>query len=156
MGIRLTPRLHTSLQGHKLARIIMDYRNPTSLSYKLNNGLSIPAVGLGTWQSADEQTREAVKYALQNGYRHIDTAFNYKNEKAVGEGIRASGVPREDIWVTTKLDNDHHHRASEGLESSLSDLGLDYVDLFLIHFPCSTDPNDPTKHLPDWDYVKTW
>ncbi|GJN75369.1 glycerol dehydrogenase Gcy1 [Purpureocillium lilacinum] len=128
----------------------------TKASFGLNSGNTIPAVGLGTWQSADSQTREAVKHALQNGYRHIDTALNYGNEKEVGEGIRASGVPREDIWVTTKLDNPWHHRARQGLESSLSDLGIGYVDLFLIHFPCSTDPNDSSRHLPDWDYVKTW
>ncbi|RSL83651.1 hypothetical protein CEP51_004379 [Fusarium floridanum] len=134
----------------------MDAKNATSLSYKLNTGASIPAIGLGTWQSAEDETRNAVKFALQHGYRHIDTAFNYKNEKEVGDGIRASGIPREDIWVTTKLDNDWHHRASEGLASSLKDLGLDYVDLFLVHFPCSTDPTDSSKHLADWDYVKTW
>uniref|UniRef100_A0A1Y1M7R5 NADP-dependent oxidoreductase domain-containing protein n=1 Tax=Photinus pyralis TaxID=7054 RepID=A0A1Y1M7R5_PHOPY len=134
----------------------MDSQNSTSLTFELNTGDAIPAVGLGTWQTAEAQTRDAVKYALQHGYRHIDTAFNYQNEKEVGEGIRASGVPRKRIWVTTKLDNPWHHRASAGLESSLKDLGLDYVDLFLVHFPCSTDPNDSSKHLPDWDYVKTW
>jgi len=128
----------------------------TSHTFRLNNGASIPAIGLGTWQSQDNHTREAVKYALQRGYRHIDTALNYGNEKEVGEGIRASGVPRDQIWVTTKLDNHWHHRVSEGLESSLKDLGLNYVDLYLIHFPCSTDPADRSKHLPDWDFVKTW
>lgn len=128
----------------------------TSHTFQLNNGASIPAIGLGTWQSKDNDTHEAVKYALQHGYRHIDTALNYGNEKEVGEGIRASGVPRDQIWVTTKLDNHWHHRVSEGLESSLEDLGLDYVDLYLIHFPCSTDPADRSKHLPDWDFVKTW
>ncbi|CAH0050426.1 unnamed protein product [Clonostachys solani] len=134
----------------------MASHNPSTSTFKLNNGNLIPAVGLGTWQSADSLTRDAVSYALQHGYRHIDTALNYQNEKEVGEGIRMSGVPREDIWVTTKLDNPWHHRALEGLETSLKDLGLDYIDLFLIHFPCSTDPNDSSKHLPDWDYVKTW
>ncbi|KAJ5168644.1 NADP-dependent oxidoreductase domain-containing protein [Penicillium canariense] len=130
--------------------------NFTSYTYQLNNGAHIPAIGLGTWQSTDNNTREAVKYALQHGYRHIDTALNYGNERQVGEGIRASGVPREQIWLTTKLDNHWHHRAREGLESSLKDLGVDYIDLFLVHFPCSTDPEDRTKHLKDWDFVKTW
>uniref|UniRef100_A0A8H7KAJ5 NADP-dependent oxidoreductase domain-containing protein n=1 Tax=Bionectria ochroleuca TaxID=29856 RepID=A0A8H7KAJ5_BIOOC len=134
----------------------MASHNPSTSTFKLNNGNLIPAIGLGTWQSADSQTRDAVSYALQHGYRHIDTALNYQNEKEVGEGIRMSGIPRKDIWVTTKLDNPWHHRALEGLETSLKDLGLDYIDLFLIHFPCSTDPNDSSKHLPDWDYVKTW
>ncbi|KAL2852081.1 NADP-dependent oxidoreductase domain-containing protein [Aspergillus pseudoustus] len=122
----------------------------------LNTGSAIPAIGLGTWQSSENATRDAVKHALQHGYRHIDTALNYGNEKEVGEGIRASGVPREEIWVTTKLDNHWHHRVQEGLESSLRDLGLDYLDLYLIHFPCSTDPEDRSKHLEDWDFVKTW
>ncbi|RDW92737.1 uncharacterized protein DSM5745_00059 [Aspergillus mulundensis] len=92
----------------------------------LPNGTgSIPPIGLGTWQSSANATRSAVKHALQHGYRHIDTALNYGNEKEVGGGIRDSGVPREEIWVTTKLDNHWHHRVREGLESSLNDLGLE-------------------------------
>ena len=134
----------------------MDHRTQSTFAFKLNNGNFIPAIGLGTWQSAESQTRDAVKFALQHGYRHIDTAFNYGNEKEVGEGIRASGIPREDIWVTTKLDNNWHNRAHEGLEASLAELNIGYIDLFLIHFPCSTDPDDSSKHLPDWDFVKTW
>ncbi|KAH8913121.1 Aldo/keto reductase [Coniochaeta sp. PMI_546] len=125
-------------------------------SFPLNNGLSIPAVGLGTWQSKPKEVQDAVKFAIQHGYRHIDTALNYGNEKDVGEGIRASGVPRGDIWVTTKLDNPWHHRVAEGFAKSLGDLDIGYIDLYLMHFPCSTDPEDSTKHLPDWDYVKTW
>jgi glycerol 2-dehydrogenase (NADP+) len=117
---------------------------------------SIPPIGLGTWQSSANATCLAVKHALQHGYRHIDTALNYGNEKEVGQGIRDSGIPREEIWVTTKLDNHWHHRVREGLESSLRDLGLEYVDLYLIHFPCSTDPEDRSKHLKDWDFVRTW
>jgi hypothetical protein len=124
--------------------------------FPLNDGRSIPAVGLGTWQSKPNEVRDAVKFAIQHGYRHIDTALNYGNEKEVGEGIRASGVAREDIWVTTKLDNPWHHRVVEGFAKSLSDLDIGYIDLYLMHFPCSTDPEDSTKHLPDWDYVKTW
>jgi len=65
-------------------------------------------------------------------------------------------VPREEIWITTKLDNPWHNRVDEGIESSLKSLGVDYVDLYLMHWPCSTDPNDPNKHLPDWNFVKTW
>ncbi|KAJ5619471.1 hypothetical protein N7510_003455 [Penicillium lagena] len=130
--------------------------NFTTHKFPLNNGNAIPAIGLGTWQSKENDTREAVKHALQHGYRHIDTALNYSNEKEVGEGIHASGVPRDQIWVTTKLDNHWHHRVRDGLESSLNDLGLDYVDLFLIHFPCSTDPDDRSKHLADWDFIRTW
>jgi glycerol 2-dehydrogenase (NADP+) len=156
MSFRLTTKAYTISRGLKPAQLRMDQLNHTTLTFRLNNGNSIPAVGLGTWQSAESQTRDAVRSALQFGYRHIDTAFNYGNEKEVGEGIRASGVPREDIWVTTKLDNDWHSRACEGLEASLENLDIGYIDLFLIHFPCSTDPNDSSKHLPDWDFVKTW
>ena len=128
----------------------------TSLTFPLNNGNAIPAIGLGTWQGKTNEVREAVRFALQNGYRHIDTALNYGNEKEVGDGIRASGVPREQIWVTTKLDNHWHHRVSEGFEQSLTDLDIGYIDLFLVHFPCSTNPDDRSKHLEDWDFVKTW
>jgi diketogulonate reductase-like aldo/keto reductase len=99
---------------------------------QLNTGAKIPAVGLGTWQSQPGQVREAVKAALQGGYRHIDTALAYGNEKEVGQGIKDSGVPREEIWVTTKLDNPWHKRVEEGINTSLKDLGLDYVDLYLM------------------------
>jgi len=128
----------------------------TKLKFKLNTGDEIPAIGLGTWQSPPGQVRDAVKVALQRGYRHIDTALAYGNEKEVGDGIKDSGVPREEIWITTKLDNPWHHRVEEGITSSLKSLGVDYVDLYLMHWPCSTDPNDLKKHLSDWDFKKTW
>lgn len=126
------------------------------MTFTLNTGARMPAVGLGTWKSPPGEVREAVCHALRTGYRHIDTALNYQNEVAVGQGIRDSGVPRDQIWVTTKLDNPWHHRVQEGFEKSLQDLDLKYVDLYLIHFPCSTDPNNPKKHLGDWNFVKTW
>ena len=74
----------------------------------------------------------------------------------MGRGIKNSGVPREEIWLTTKLDNPWHKRVQEGIDSSLKSLGTDYVDLYLMHWPSSTDPSDLKKHYPDWDYVKTW
>jgi glycerol 2-dehydrogenase (NADP+) len=86
----------------------------------------------------------------------MHSALNYGNEAEVGQGIKESGVPREEIWVTTKLDNHWHHRVQEGIDSSLKSLGLDYVDLYLVHWPSSTDPDDRMKHLPDWDFIKTW
>src|ERR1700761_5547385 len=92
-------------------------------SYKLNTGDLIPAVGLGTWQSRPNEVKAAVQDALAIGYRHIDTAFAYGNEKEVGAGLVASGVPREEIWLTTKLDNVWHKRASEALDRSLENLG---------------------------------
>ncbi|KAL4879502.1 NADP-dependent oxidoreductase domain-containing protein [Aspergillus karnatakaensis] len=128
----------------------------TKKTYTLNTGDKIPALGLGTWQSKPNEVREAVKNALLKGYRHIDTALAYGNEHEVGEGIRDSGVPREEIWITTKLDNPWHHRVPEGIDSSLKSLGVDYVDLYLMHWPSSTDPNDLKKHLPDWNFIKTW
>lgn len=99
---------------------------------QLNTGAKIPAIGLGTWQSKPGEVRDAVKAALQAGYRHIDTALAYGNEKEVGDGIKDSGVPREEIWITTKLDNPWHKRVEEGINSSLKSLGVDYVDLYLM------------------------
>lgn len=128
----------------------------TKATFTLNTGAKMPAIGLGTWQSRPNEVREAVKVALQRGYRHIDTALAYGNEHEVGQGIRDSGVPREEIWITTKLDNTWHHRVEDGITSSLKSLGVDYVDLYLMHWPSSTDPNDLKKHLPDWDFIKTW
>jgi len=128
----------------------------TAKTFTLNTGDKIPAIGLGTWQSAPNQVRNAVKVALQKGYHHIDTALAYGNEKEVGQGIKDSGVPREEIWLTTKLDNTWHYIVSEGIETSLKDLDTEYVDLYLMHWPSSTDPNDKKKHLPDWDFIKTW
>lgn len=144
---------YRATQSHSSA---MTNLSPTTQTFTLNTGAKMPAVGLGTWKSSPDEVRKAVCHALQIGYRHIDTALNYQNEVEVGQGIRDSGVPREEIWVTTKLDNHWHHRVREGFEQSLHDLGIGYIDLYLIHFPCSTDPDDRSKHLPDWDFVKTW
>lgn len=103
---------------------------------KLNDGLTMPVVALGVWQS-HEGTKNAVLTALKNGYRHIDTAAVYHNEKAVGEAIKESGIPRNEIFVTTKLWNDDVRSGNtrEALKKSLENLGLDYVDLYLIHWP---------------------
>jgi len=128
----------------------------TSKTYTLNTGDKIPAIGLGTWQSKPHEVEKAVEIALRKGYRHVDTALAYGNEAEVGLGIKNSGVPRSEIWLTTKLDNTWHHRVQEGIDSSLKSLGTDYVDLYLIHWPSSTDPSDLKKHLPDWDFIKTW
>lgn len=128
----------------------------TSKTYTLNTGDKIPAVGLGTWQSGPNEVAKAVEHALRNGYHHIDTAFAYGNEKEVGAGIKASGVPRDQIWLTTKLDNPWHKRVAEGIDNSLANLGVDYVDLYLMHWPSSTDPDDLKKHYQDWDFRDTW
>ncbi|MCR5845661.1 MAG: aldo/keto reductase [bacterium] len=107
-------------------------------SIKLNNGNSIPIVGLGVFQTRDgEETVNAVKWALEAGYRHIDTASYYHNEESVGIAIKESGIPREDIFVTTKVWNNavRENRVQGALERSLARLDMDYVDLFLIHWP---------------------
>ena len=116
----------------------------------LNNGRTIPQLGFGVFQVKPEDTVEAVTTALQTGYRHIDTAEMYGNEKEVGEAIAKSGLPRADVFVTTKLSNDAHlpDDARAAFDLSLEALGLDYVDLFLIHWPL------PTRY--DGDFVSTW
>lgn len=107
--------------------------------FTLANGVEIPCIGYGTWQTPDgETTRDCVKMALQEGYRHIDTAFAYGNEKSVGEGIRLSGVNRREIFVTTKhwVTERGYEKTIAAVETSLKNLGLDYLDLYLVHWPC--------------------
>ena len=103
---------------------------------KLSNDVLIPAVGLGTWKSSMEDAYKAVKWALEAGYRHIDTAAIYGNEEAVGKAIKDSKVPREEIFVTTKLWNTEQGYEStlKAFDESLAKLGLEYVDLYLIHW----------------------
>jgi glycerol 2-dehydrogenase (NADP+) len=80
----------------------------------------------------------------------------YGNEAEVGGGIKASGVPRSEIFLTTKLDNPWHKRVQEGIDASLKSLGADYVDLYLMHWPSSTDPSDLKRHYHDWNFINTW
>lgn len=102
---------------------------------QLNDGNTIPQVGLGVWQVTGNKTAPAVLAAFEAGYRHIDTADDYGNEAGVGQAIRESGIPREDLFITTKLDTSDMGRTRAALEESLTALGLDYVDLYLIHWP---------------------
>ncbi|TFY70350.1 hypothetical protein EVG20_g2661 [Dentipellis fragilis] len=122
-------------------------------AFKLNNGSEISAVGLGTWKSKPHEVSDAVEYALKEvGYRHIDCAWNYRNEKDVGAGIRASGVPRSEIFITSKVWVTYHSRVEECLDQTLANLGTDYLDLYLIHWPVPLNPNgnDPIYPLrPD-------
>lgn len=103
---------------------------------QLNNSLPIPIIGLGTWKSKDEDAYQAVLHALKTGYRHIDTAFIYGNESIVGKAIKASGIPREELFITTKLWNSDqgYESALKAAELSLKQLDLEYVDLYLIHW----------------------
>lgn len=106
-------------------------------SVALHTGRSIPILGFGTWQLRGRRAYDAVRQALDAGYRHLDTATAYGNETEVGRAIRDSGVPREEIFVTTKLPPDDAGRERNTLETSLRNLGLDQVDLWLIHWPPS-------------------
>jgi 2,5-diketo-D-gluconate reductase A len=101
----------------------------------LNNGVQIPQLGFGVFQVPPEETQRIVEDALEAGYRHIDTAAAYGNEAAVGAAIAASGIRREDIFLTTKLRNGEQGTAQEAFQNSRRELGIDYVDLYLIHWP---------------------
>jgi 2,5-diketo-D-gluconate reductase A len=117
---------------------------------RLNDGTTIPQLGFGTYLVPPEETAEVVGHALEVGYRHIDTAQMYRNEAGVGDAIAASGIPRDELYITTKLANRYHrpedvHRS---FERSLERLGLEQVDLFLMHWPLPTQFGG--------DYVSTW
>jgi diketogulonate reductase-like aldo/keto reductase len=114
----------------------------------LNNGVQMPQLGFGVWQVPDDEAQAAVATALEAGYRSIDTAAIYENEKGTGQAIAAAGLPREELFVTTKLWNAEHGYDStlRAFDASLDRLGLDYVDLYLIHWPV------PSRGL----YLDTW
>lgn len=123
--------------------------------FTLANGVKIPAIGYGTWKTPhDGTTKDCVKKALAAGYRHIDTAFAYGNEDEVGAAIAESGIPREEIFVTTKhwVTDRGYEETIAAVEKSLSLLGLDYIDLYLVHWPCveSVDPNWKEINAETW------
>ncbi|KAI0063852.1 Aldo/keto reductase [Artomyces pyxidatus] len=134
---------------------------------KLNTGAEIPSIAYGTWLSKTEDVSKGVEYALEAGYRHIDCAWGYLNEKGVGEGLRNSGVPRSEIFITSKLWGTWHRRVEAGLDETLAALGTDYLDLYLMHWPIPLNPsgNDPlipkradgTRDIDErWDIKDTW
>ena len=106
-------------------------------AHTLNDGHTIPALGFGTYPLRGDAGRDAMLSALEVGYRMLDTAVNYRNEREVGEALRASGLPRDEVFVTSKLPGRHHgyDAALRSTEASLESLGLDYLDLHLIHWP---------------------
>ncbi|KAF7984607.1 hypothetical protein HWV62_12809 [Athelia sp. TMB] len=135
--------------------------------FDLNSGTDIPAIGLGTWQSKPNEVAKAVEYAIKEaGYRHIDCAWAYANEDEVGQGLRASGVPRSEVFITSKLWSTYHDRVEECLDQTLSRIGTDYLDLYLIHWPVRLIP-DGDKFIPlredgtrnvdtNWNMSDTW
>lgn len=120
----------------------------------LNDGLTLPSIGFGTYKATEEEGIASVKLALQKGYRLLDTAARYENESAVGKGIKESGIPREEIFVTTKVwrDNLGYENTKKAFEESLQKLDLDYIDLYLIHWPANE------KNFANWQEVnaETW
>jgi 2,5-diketo-D-gluconate reductase A len=123
---------------------------PAIPTIELNDGTTIPQLGFGVFQIPPAETARAVELALEAGYRHIDTAEMYGNERGVGEAVRASGLGRDDVYITSKLNNGYHEPdvARREFDRTLEELGMDHVDLFLIHWPLPT--------LYDGDFVSTW
>lgn len=123
-------------------------------SHVLSNGAKIPCLGFGTYLSPMGAAKQSVLDALQVGYRHVDTASHYGNEPDIGAAVRESGIPREDIWVTTKhwVEERGYEKTIKAVEASLMDMGLDYLDLYLIHWPCVE------KVSPHWAEINadTW
>ncbi|KAI1818367.1 aldo/keto reductase [Poronia punctata] len=118
----------------------------------------IPRLGIGTWLSDRNKVAHAVEFALESGYRHVDAALIYENEDETGKGIKAANVPRDEIWVTSKLWNAHHRRdeAKAAIRKSIDDLQVDYLDLYLMHWPVAFVPDEGDKLDKDTSIVDTW
>ncbi|KAH7886933.1 NADP-dependent oxidoreductase domain-containing protein [Phlebopus sp. FC_14] len=127
---------------------------PVPTSVTLNTGAVMPTVGLGTWKAKPGQVEHAVEYALRNQYRHIDTAARYQNEVEVGQALKASGVPREKVFLTTKINNPDQRRVPEAFRASLEKLDTPYIDLWLMHYPAPMTADG--KADKDYDWLDTW
>ncbi|KAI0789019.1 Aldo/keto reductase [Irpex lacteus] len=137
-------------------------------TFTFNNGVKIPSVGIGCWMGYDGgadiiETMPVCQNAIKNGYRHFDTASGYKNEEFVGKAIRDSGIPRSEFFVTTKLWNRDNGRVREAFEESLAKLGIEYIDLYLMHWPQALIPDKPgslTGLVPDVGesptFIESW
>jgi len=123
--------------------------------FTLSNGSKIPSIGLGTWQSQPGEVAKAVEHAIKSGYRHIDCAWAYGNEAEVGQGIKASGVPREELWITSKLFELHHHpeHVELAVKDTLKNLGLEYLDLYLMHWNINLKVDAPEGVLPTQEHT---
>lgn len=132
--------------------------------FTLNTGAKISAVGFGTWKAATGEAGKAVEDAFAAGYRHFDCAPLYNNEPEIGEVFKKAPIPRSDYFVTTKLWSSDHQRVGQALDKSLQDLGLEYVDLYLMHWPVTLSPDtgaeygkeDRKTHVQGWDFCDTW
>ncbi|KAI0516752.1 aldo/keto reductase [Xylaria bambusicola] len=121
-------------------------------------GIEIPSFGLGTWLSDEDKVAHAVEFALKSGYNHVDAALIYKNEKETGKGILAANLPRNKLWVTSKLWNADHRpkEATIAVQKSVKDLGVGYLDLYLMHWPVAFVPGEGTKVDESTTIVDTW
>ncbi len=129
--------------------------NSLADTFQLSNGVEIPCVGFGTWQAKNgDEARKSVEWALAAGYRHIDTAAGYRNEQSVGEAVRNSGIAREKLFITSKLQNEEHgyDRTMKAFEQTMKNLAMDYLDLYLIHWP------NPIAFRKQWQQANagTW
>lgn len=126
-------------------------------SAKLNNGAEVPLLGLGCYDPANpDSIGEAILVAAHHGYLHYDTAKFYENERVVGQALRKSGIPRDKIFLTTKLWNTDHHDVEAAFDESLEKLDLEYIDMYLMHWPQATMPDQRFKSDDSIDYIKTW
>lgn len=136
-----------------LVLTILAHAQNLQIPFQAHSRPSIPLLGYGTWNLDKSNVSEAVSLALQTGYRHLDCAAIYRNEKEVGKGIedgmKKAGLKRDDFWVTSKLWNDHHghDKAEEALDTTLADLGLGYLDLYLMHWPVSSVGGSHLEYL---------